>query len=79
MMSLYLHQNIFFICGLGLANLEIQLYKYPEISLQVENCCKNIGQEVMKLAKITLNPSPVLGFQIETLTQTELMCEKHEI
>ena len=33
----------------------------------------------MKLTKITLNPSPVLGFQIETLTQTELMCEKHEI
>ena len=79
MMSLYPHQNIFFICGLGLANLEIQLYKYPEISLQVEKCCKNIGQEVMKLTKITLNPSPVLGFQIETLTQTKLMCEKHEI
>ena len=32
----------------------------------------------MKLTKITLNPSPVLGFQIETLTQTKLMCEKHE-
>ena len=33
----------------------------------------------MKLTKITLNPSPVLRFQIETLTQTKLMCEKHEI
>ena len=33
----------------------------------------------MKLTKITLNPSPVLEFQIETLTQTKLTCEKHEI
>ena len=69
----------FFISRVGLANLEIQLYKYPEISLADEKCCKNIGQEVMKLTKITLNPSPVLGFQIETLARTKLTCEKHEI
>ena len=51
----------------------LPILKYSSINilgsvLQREKCCKNIGQEVMNLTKITLNLSPVLGFQIETLT-----------